>query len=119
LSWDVCDGAIRSACMAHKTGSSGYFNLVLMPPKRVKQSEVSPKEMIFVIDRSGSQEGAPLEKAKETMNYILDNMNPQDTFQVLSFSNEAETLFDKPQAASESMKKKAHAYVNSLEANGG
>ncbi|MBA3859457.1 MAG: hypothetical protein C0507_21340 [Cyanobacteria bacterium PR.3.49] len=119
LSWNVCDGAIRSGCMPHKEGKDGYFSVLLMPPQRVATKDVVPKEMIFVIDRSGSQSGAPLEKAKETLNYILDHMNPQDTFQVVSFSNNAETLFAKPERASISTKQKARQYIHQMQADGG
>lgn len=119
LSWNVCDGAIRSGCMPHKEGKDGYFSVVLMPPQRVATKDVVPKEMVFVIDRSGSQSGAPLQKAKETLSYILDHMNPQDTFQIVSFSSDAELLFPKPQNASFAMKTKAHQYLNQMEADGG
>ena len=41
--------------------------------------------------------GWPIEKAKETMKYCIRNMNPNDTFQVFSFSNQVISLFNKPQ----------------------
>ena len=47
----------------------------------------APKEMVFVIDRSGSQSGLPLQKAKETMLWILDHLNPRDTFQIIDFGS--------------------------------
>lgn len=119
LSWNVCDGAIRGGCMPHKEGKDGYFSLVLMPPQRVATRDVVPKEMIFVIDKSGSQSGEPIQKAKDTMNYILDRLNPQDTFQILSFSDKSETLFSEPQRASMVMKAQAHAYINQMQADGG
>src|SRR5437899_12727956 len=75
--------------------------------------------MIFVIDRSGSQAGLPLEKAKETMRWILDHMNPNDTFQVVDFGNTANVLFPTPQLASPEMKRAARAHIDALDANGG
>ena len=118
LSWQVCGERLQSGYLTHRTGKSGYATFMLLPPHRIKTAEVAPKEMIFLIDRSGSQSGAPLEKAKETLNYIVDHMNPQDTFQVISFSDQTESLFDKPQPANQSMKKKARKYIASLEGDG-
>ncbi|HEY9868053.1 MAG TPA: VIT and VWA domain-containing protein [Candidatus Obscuribacterales bacterium] len=119
LSWEVASDQLQSGYLTHRTGQSGYFTIMLLPPKRVTPDKVAPKEMIFLIDCSGSQSGAPLQKAKETMNYILDHMNPQDTFQIISFNNQLKILFEKPELASASMKEKAQKFIESLAANGG
>ncbi len=120
LRYAVAGERIQSGYLAHRTaGGDGYVTFVLLPPKRVTAETAAPKEMIFVIDRSGSQSGLPLTKAKETMLWILDRMNPNDTFQIVDFSNTANVLFDRPQRASLDMKRRARAYVNALEADGG
>ena len=93
--------AVRSGYLAYRPdGEDGYVSLVLVPPARVTADTAAPKEMIFVIDRSGSQIGPAAEKAKETMHWILDHMNPDDTFQIVDFGNSANVLFDRPQPAS-------------------
>ena len=120
LTWNVAGDALKSGYLAHKDADkSGYFTLMLLPPKRIETKDVAPKEMIFLIDCSGSQSGQPLEKAKETLSYIIDHMNPQDTFQIIAFNNGYTTLFDKPEAVSDSMKKRAHAFIDPLTARGG
>lgn len=123
LNWTVRADELTSGYLTYRSAidkdDSGYFTLMILPPKRVTTKNVSPKEMIFLIDQSGSQSGKPLEKAKETMCYILDHMNPQDTFQVIAFSNDASLLFDKPGPASPEMKAKAHAFISKLDGNGG
>ncbi len=121
LTWNVAEDALKSGYLAHKEAAdkSGYFTLMVLPPKRVSTSQVAPKEMIFLIDCSGSQSGLPLQKAKETLSYIVDHMNPQDTFQIISFNNRSTSLFDKPQAVSEEMKEKAQTFIQALHANGG
>lgn len=119
LKWSVAGSALKTGYLTHRDKNSGYFTLMILPPKRVTPAQAAPKEMIFLIDCSGSQSGLPLDKAKETMNYILDHMNPQDTFQVISFSDHLMTLFDKPRAASEEMKSNAKSFIAHLEANGG
>lgn len=119
LSWEVAADKVQSGYLAHRDGEDGYLTLMLLPPKRVTPENAAPKEMIFVVDRSGSQYGAPLQKAKETLNYVLDHMNPRDTFQIISFSSKTETLFERPEPASPLMKARAKAYIMSLNANGG
>lgn len=120
LRWAVSTDELQSTYLAHRAGSGdGYLSLVLLPPARVTATTAAPKELIFVIDRSGSQSGAPLDKAKETMRYILERMHPNDTFQVVDFGNTASQLFPSPQPASPEMKRRARAYIDALEANGG
>ena len=120
LRYAVAGDEVRSGYLAHRDGEGdGYVTFVLLPPKRVTAETAAPKEMIFVIDRSGSQAGLPLEKAKETMRWILDHMNPNDTFQVVDFGNTANVLFPTPQPASPEMKRQARAHIDALEANGG
>lgn len=120
LRWDVATDEVQSTFLAHRLESGdGYVSLVLLPPERVTARSAAPKELVFVVDRSGSQMGAPLDKAKETMRYILDHMNPNDTFQVIDFGNTSNALFSSPQPASAEMRRQARAYIDGLEANGG
>ena len=120
LRYRVAGEAVRSGYLAHRTeGKDGYVSFILVPPMRVAPALAAPKELIFVVDRSGSQSGLPLEKAKETMRWILDHMNPNDTFQVVDFSNTTNVLFPGPQLASPEMKRQAQAHIDALQANGG
>ncbi len=121
LRWGVSGDQVRSGYLAHRSGNEGdgYVTFVLVPPKRVTTASAAPKEMIFVIDRSGSQSGLPLLKAKETMHWILDHMNPNDTFQVVDFGSTASQLFPTPQPASLEMRRRARTYIDALDANGG
>jgi Ca-activated chloride channel family protein len=120
LRYAVAGDEVKSGVLVHRNGAeAGYVTFVLLPPKRVTPETAAPKELVFVIDRSGSQTGLPLLKAKETMLWILDHLNPNDTFQIVSFSNAAEMLFDRPRPAGAAAIREARAYVNSLEANGG
>lgn len=121
LSWDVAGEDLKSGYLTQWDAKekSGYFTLMLVPPKRLDVAKVAPKEMIFLIDCSGSQSGRPLEKAKETLEYVLDHMNPQDTFQIISFNNSATSLFNEPQQATAQMRHRANDYIRGLQANGG
>src|SRR4029453_10504881 len=120
LRWAVAGDQVQSTVLANRVaGDDGYVSVVLLPPKRVAAESAAPKEMLFVIDRSGSQMGAPLEKAKETMRWVLDHLHPDDTFQVIDFGSTSSQLFPSPQPATAAARRQARAYIDALQANGG
>lgn len=115
-------GTIKSGYVASRAPNSsedGYVTFMLLPPARVDKTNVAPKEMIFLVDCSGSQQGPPLQKAKETLHYIIDHMNYRDTFQILAFNSNVATLSEYPVSAGVIEKLNAHAFVNNLSAQGG
>lgn len=87
---------IEDAVLASKDDRGGFFSLILQPPDKVMPEETTPKEIVFVLDTSGSMSGFPIEKAKEAMNLTLDNLNPGDTFNLITFAGDTKILFDKP-----------------------
>ncbi len=88
LRYDVAGRKIEDALLLHASDKGGYFTLILQPPLRVTAEDVTPKELVFVLDTSGSMYGFPIEKAKETMKLALDNLYPSDTFNVITFSGD-------------------------------
>ena len=113
---DNLQSGILTYCQSE---GSGFFTLILQPPKAPAPATVSPKEMIFVIDQTGSQEGWPISKAKETINYCLDHLNPGDTFQVIAFNTEVYPCFSGPKPATAGNIRKARKFIEPLEGNGG
>ena len=53
----------------------GYFTLIVQPPARVPESDITPKELVFVLDTSGSMSGFPIEKGKELISRALDELS--------------------------------------------
>lgn len=119
VSWDVSVNAIESGVVTHRDGTDGYLTAMIVPPKRVTRDEAAPKEMIFLIDCSGSQTGEPLRKAKETLHFIVEHMNRNDTFQMIAFNNSCAEFSPEPQSASSKMKSRAHGWIDALTADGG
>ncbi len=97
----------------------GYFTLILQPPTSPAQSQITPKEMVFVIDQTGSQNGKPIAKAKETMRYCIQHLNPGDTFQLIGFNTDVYPCFDAPVPANEETIAKALKFMEPLEGRGG
>ncbi len=93
LRYDVAGKNIQDALLAHRSSQGGYFSMIIQPPERVTVADVTPKELVFVLDTSGSMEGFPIEKAKETMKLALDGLYPADTFNLITFAGDTKILF--------------------------
>src|SRR5687767_6186713 len=96
LRYDVTGKKIADAVLTHRGARGGYFTLILQPPDTVRVQDVTPKEIVFVLDTSGSMQGFPIEKAKEAMKLALDGLNPQDTFNLITFAGDTAVLFPEP-----------------------
>src|SRR6185295_2443486 len=96
LTYRVAGDSINDAVLAHRSERGGFFTLILQPPQRVSPEDVMPKELVFVLDTSGSMDGFPIAKAKETMDLALKNLYPHDTFNLITFAGNTDVLFPQP-----------------------
>lgn len=119
LRYDVGGQAIQDALLTHRSDKGGFFTMILQPPDRVPVADVMPKELVFVLDTSGSMTGFPIEKAKETMNLALDSLYPSDTFNLITFAGDTSILFPKPVPATKENLTKAQAFLRSRAGSGG
>lgn len=120
LNYEVAGEMVQSGVITSApNGNGGFFTLIMQPPKSPKPQYVTPKEMIFVIDTSGSQMGEPLEKSKETMLHCIKNVNPGDTFNMISFSNDVNQLFKTSQPYTKNNEESALKFLKDSEAGGG
>src|SRR6266404_1067300 len=101
------------------TGEDGYFLLLASPGVDVKEKQVIPKDVAFVLDTSGSMAGKKLEQAKKALQFCVENLNDGDRFEVMRFSTEAESLFDKLVEASKQSRSKAEDFIKDLKPIGG
>ena len=119
LTYKVAGNEIRDAVLTHRNEKGGFFTLLLHPPDRVKTDQVTPKELVFVLDTSGSMSGFPIDKAKETMRLAIDGLNPHDTFNLITFAGNTHVLFPEPVPATRSNVRKAQAFLSSHRGGGG
>ena len=119
LRYDVAGRRIQDALLTHRNGRDGFFTLILQPPDRVAPQEVAPKELVFVLDTSGSMSGFPIEKAKETMRLALQGLYARDTFNLITFAGDTHILFPHPVPATPENLHTAHAFLESRHGGGG
>ncbi len=69
----------------------GYFLLLLAPDPETESAPVA-KDVLMVLDRSGSMEGEKFSQAQQALLYILEKLNPQDRFNLVTFSTSVEVF---------------------------
>ncbi|MCA9880677.1 MAG: VWA domain-containing protein, partial [Thermomicrobiales bacterium] len=118
LFWSVSPGDVGASVVSYFDPSrdQGYF-LLLAAPGIEQSTDIVAKDVIVVLDTSGSMEGEKIEQAREALLYVLDHLNPDDRFNIVEFSTGArEYSRDLLPAANAS---EAIPWVERLEATGG
>jgi Ca-activated chloride channel family protein len=128
LKYDVAGEQISDAILSQadsqtvsraKDVAGGYFTLILQPPAQLPESDITPKELVFVLDTSGSMMGLPIEKAKDLINHALDELYPGDTFNLITFSGDTRVLFPEPVYPTAENIRKAREALNAQHGYGG
>src|SRR5439155_1884796 len=104
---------LRTSLVAHRPDahSEGYFALTLEPRHDPPATEVTPRELVFLLDTSGSMSGEPLDTAKAAIRRALAAMDPRDTFQLIDFADEASSFAPRPVANTPENVARALAYL--------
>ena len=119
LSYRIAGKGIETALLTHRTSEEGTFLLMVQPPAEMSGAEAVPKEMVFVLDCSGSMSGRPMAASKRLMKKFIAGMNPDDSFQVIRFSSYSSSLSPTPLENTEANRARGLAYVDSLSGGGG
>jgi Ca-activated chloride channel family protein len=101
-------------------GKDGYFLLMISPKDNWTEQEYSAKDVVFVVDTSGSMtEAGKMEKARSALLYGISILRPQDRFNVISFAGEEHLMEPGLVAADEKGRQRGEAFVKSLRPGGG
>lgn len=120
LEWqaDNAGSAHQAALFAETLGSNQYMLLMLIPPQKLAESPV-PREVVFILDVSGSMAGTSIIQAKAAVSLALTKLRSSDHFNVIVFSNSAEALFSEAKPADPLHLKEASHYIDQIKADGG
>lgn len=103
----------------HDAEQGGYFTFVALPQQNVEADSIVPRDLIFILDTSGSMEGQPIEKSKDAMYRLIDGMRVTDRFNVVRFAGDTGTLWPEPRLKTAENVAIARSFVASLEGAGG
>ncbi len=111
--------AVGAGALAYHDGRDGFVTVLLHPKLDLGARDLTPREMIFVLDSSGSMSGEPIAAAKAVIRQALTHANPGDTFQMINFSSTASSLGPAPIPVTPQNLKRGLAYLDRLEGEGG
>ncbi len=105
--------------LVEKERGDDYMMLFVQPPAEVAAAQVRPKEMVFLLDKSGSMSGRPIETAEALITRALDRMGADDTFQIVAFDSAAATMSPQPLPNTVENVRAAKAWLGTLGGGGG
>jgi Ca-activated chloride channel family protein len=122
LFYDVAGEKAQAALLTQKEakdGDSRYFTLMVQPPDLDVDQLVGDRELVFVVDVSGSMSGVPLAMCQDAMREAIRRLRPSDTFNVITFASGEARLFEEPRPANDTHLQAALEFVDGLYAGGG
>jgi len=97
----------------------GFFLLHFSPAIQYAQNKIVAKDIVFVLDISGSMSEEKMMQSQKALTFCLNTLNANDRFEIIKFSTEAEAVFSQLMAANETNISKAKKFVNQMQAMGG
>ena len=101
-----------------KGNETGYYAM-LISPGNWRPDTLIPKDVIFVLDSSGSMRVKKLDQAKAAINFCLKSLNTTDKFEIIRYSTETESLFGNLKSANKKNLNLAEDFIQNIEAGGG
>ncbi len=121
LEWEPAAGAAPAgALFTEERDGETYALLLMMPPATAAGTRFDlPREVVFVIDTSGSMAGASMREARAALDLALARLAPHDSFNVIEFDSLTRRLFPASVAATPEALRQARRWVDALDADGG
>lgn len=123
--WPVAEREVGVSLVAARPKSGelhshlAYGLLTIVPPAPDARTAFVPRDLIVLLDTSGSMSGAPLDQAKRVVGMLVDSLGPEDRLEMVEFSSQPRRWKRHAVAATTKEKKEALAWLRSLEAGGG
>ncbi len=119
LRYQLAGESTQAGLLSHVDERGGFISLLLEPPTVPVEADISPREMVFVLDCSGSMNGAPMDASKAFMREALNTLRPDDAFRIIRFSDAATEFSTEPLAATPGNIRRGLKYAARLRGGGG
>lgn len=120
LSWQVVSGRDPAAAIFSETLDGEEHALIMLLPPSVDVAESSfAREVIYIIDSSGSMDGVSIRQARQSLLLALDQLRPGDRFNIIEFNSKTYPLYPQAVNASPANIHTARSYVSRLSSGGG
>jgi Ca-activated chloride channel family protein len=120
LEYTVANDEIGTVFLTHKKEKGeGFFQLIMVPKISIAEKEIFPRELVFVVDNSGSMQGLPLGKCKELMKLSLEKMRRDDLFRIIKFAGSTEIFSSNALPSTDANVRRALEFVDQMQGGGG
>src|SRR5262249_20851896 len=121
LFYQLGDKDVGLTALAHRpvAAEHGYFLLLATPKVELKKDYQVPRDVVLVLDTSGSMRGPKMEQARKALKYCLDNLQKGDRFGLVGFATTVNRYRDSLTEAGADQVGQAKQWVDELEATGG
>jgi uncharacterized protein YegL len=99
--------------------NQGYFLAMISPQVKVEADKTSSKNIIFVLDTSGSMKGEKINQAKGALSFCLNSLNKGDRFNLIDFDDGIKPFKTVLIRADADNVREALSFVDGTEADGG
>ena len=119
--WPVATPAVGLSLASARpaSGVDAYGLVTIVPPARDAKPVAVPRDLIVLLDTSGSMDGGPLDKAKQVVAMLIDSLDEQDRLELIEFSDSPRRYKDEPELATARAKQAAIKWLRSRHASGG
>jgi Ca-activated chloride channel family protein len=119
LNWSPDFGTIPEATLSTFDDGDSVYALLMLTPPLAEAIAPQPREVVFIIDTSGSMEGTSMRQARAALKLGLQFLGPDDRFNLVRFSSDSESLFAESEPAYPAYLQQAADFIDGLTANGG
>ena len=120
--WDTGDDAVQMSLVTHRPDKEkdGFFMLMIQPEFPEPDSEYAKagKNVVLVMDKSGSMRGDKIEQARRASTYVIDHLKSRDNFTLITYDSNVETFRSELASADKPTRADALDYIDSMLAGG-
>ncbi|MBI2378955.1 MAG: VWA domain-containing protein [Deltaproteobacteria bacterium] len=119
LEYGLSGESVEAGLVTHRDDRGVFGSLVIEPPLRVADDKLPAREIVFVMDASGSMAGEPLEASKRFVSRALEGLRARDTFRLIVFGSSATELSGRPLEPTPGNLATARRFLAELSTQGG